>query len=785
MSKRTRLKMNKSTKKLLFFCIILFSTLRLNAQTFVYQSTSTKSNDLIHTKLDLHFDFIKKEIFGNAWINLKSNTYTTDSLYLDAKGMDIQNISIIKENGEISPLNYNYNGKKLSIQLNKKYSPNESYSIYLKYIAKPLETDEKGVHFINTDKKDKNLPFQIWTMGQPERNSTWFPTIDNPNQKTTLEISLTVPNKYSTLCNGTLISQKSSNDERTDTWEQKQPHAPYLTFFAIGDFKIIKDSWRGKEISYYIEPQFSLEPNIEEYLFPNTIEAIEYFSNLLDIEYPWDKYSQVRLRNFPGGMENTSATAMNEDGKSLKELADEEFRSGHIHELFHQWFGNYVTCKNWANTALNESFSDLSEILWAEYKFGKDLADRQLQIGLQSYLQDFSFFDTPLIRYDYTDPNQMFNGITYQKGGRILNMLRTYLGNEVFVLGIRDYLKRNAFGVSEANDLRISMETVSGEDLNWFFNEWFYRPGHPILNIDYVWDNKKKERHRVWIKNKVDTLVFKTEKKPLLINFDADKALITQKTDNKSLNEYIYQYYNAPLYLDRYESIEEMSKNLENTIVQETLYSALSDPFYAIRIEAIKLMDSLKSKHNNKYYTKIEKIATTDTSNLVKAAAIQSLGNMENSKYDMVFIDGINNTQSLAIQKASLVALFKSNPERGLEIAKQFENDSQKELHIIVIQMYSQYGGKHEWSYINNLFQSLSPPKQFNIINEYGVFVSRLSSLGEIKEAIIAIEKLGIIGKQHGIAPDIIQVLNLIKQNSTIKQTQKLIDKTIKKIDES
>lgn len=809
------LHMKKLIFNVLFPLIVIFTTIELNAQNSVYKATPDKIADLINTKLDLDFDFQTKEIFGKAWITLKPHAYSTDSLKLDAKGMIIDNVSLIKKDNEELPLKYSYDNKQLSIKLDKEYVRNEPYTIYITYTSKPDKTQEKGVHFINIDNSDKNTPTEIWTFGQPERNSTWYPTIDRPNQKTTQEISLTVPKKYTTLSNGILTSQKETNNQkRIDTWVLNQPQAPYLTFFAIGDFKVIKDKWKGKEISYYLEPEIASIPDIQDKLFPNTIEAIEYFSDLLELEFPWDKYSQIRLRNYPGGMENTTATAFNEDGKyTAKELADENYLSGHIHELFHQWFGDYVTCESWANTALNESLADFSEILWAEHKFGENVAGEHFQKGLEDYLKNPDGWKIPLIRYDYPDPNYMFNGITYQKGGRIINMLRSYLGDEVFILGLRDYLKSHAFGTAEAADLRISMENASGKDLNWFFNEWFFGAGHPILDISYIWNEQlketqviikqeqegikftlpifvdiyeqdKKTRKHVWLKSKVDTLVFKTDSKPLLINFDAEKTLITQKSDHKDINEFIYQYFNAPLYLDRYEAVEFAGNNLSNSESQKILYPALNDNSYKIRLKTIKLFDSLKLKPNNLYYTQLEKIALNDKNNLVKALAIQSLGNLKKSKYDYIFENSIN-AQSYAVQTASILALSNSNPKKALKYAHQFENDSQKELHNAILYIYSQYGGEYEWNYLNDLFKTLPPPKQFNIVKDYGVAISRLDDINEITEGINSIKELGIIAKKHNVEGDIINVLDLIKENSKKKEAKILAENAIKQINES
>src|ERR1700712_5445351 len=183
----------------------------------IYRETPPKINDIIHTKLDVHFDYKKRYMYGKEWITLKPHFYPTDTLRLDAKGMDIKNISVVK-NGKNVPLKYKYDDSlSLAINLDKVYHNNESYTIYIDYTSKPnllkakgsaAINDAKGLYFINPDGSEKDKPTQIWTQGETESSSAWFPTIDKPNQKTTEEISMTVPAKYVTLSNGRLASHK-------------------------------------------------------------------------------------------------------------------------------------------------------------------------------------------------------------------------------------------------------------------------------------------------------------------------------------------------------------------------------------------------------------------------------------------------------------------------------------------------------------------------------------------------------------------------------------------------
>ena len=210
-----------------------------------YRETATRINDLVHTKLDAKFDFSKSYMYGKAWITLKPHFYPTDSLRLDAKGMDIHKISILKNaslpdgQGKESPLKYDYDNWQLNIHLDKTYKGGEQYTVFIDYTSKPNEvqvkgsaaiSDARGLYFINPKGEEKDKPTEIWTQGETEANSVWLPTIDKPNQKMTDEISMTVPNKYVTLSNGKLASQRKNPDgTRTDTWNSARRMRPTTT----------------------------------------------------------------------------------------------------------------------------------------------------------------------------------------------------------------------------------------------------------------------------------------------------------------------------------------------------------------------------------------------------------------------------------------------------------------------------------------------------------------------------------------------------------------------------
>jgi aminopeptidase N len=811
---------NKPYVTLLSAVLLAASALTASAQTpaaapenpnlKIYRATTEKINDLIHTKLDVRFDYKKRYLYGKEWVTIKPHMYPTDTLLLDAKGMDIKTVAVVKA-GKNTPLKFTYDSLSLAIKLDKVYRNNENYIIYIDYTSKPDElksakgsaaiSDAKGLYFINPDSAVKGKPVQIWTQGESESSSAWFPTIDKPNQKTTEEIYMTVPSKYVTLSNGKLVSQKSNgNGTRTDYWKQDLPHSPYLFMMAVGDFKITKDTWKGKEVSYYLEPKYA--PYAKN-IFSYTPEAMEFYSKLLGVDYPWVKYSQIVVRDYvSGAMENTSATLHGDYVHGTpRQFLDRYYNSSQgestvVHELFHQWFGDYVTAESWSNLTVNESFADFSETLWAEYKYGKDDGDAHIAGDRRQYLNSPDAAGKNLVRFNYDDKEDVFDVVTYQKGGSILYMLRNFLGNDAFYKGLNIYLKTNAFKNGEAQQLRLALEEASGKDLNWFFNQWYYNAGHPVLNITYGWDagtktqsvyvqqtqagnaftlpiavdmynGTKKTRKQVWLRTKSDTLTFKLDAKPDLVNVDGDKMLLAKKTDTKTGDEFLFQYNNAPLYLDRQEALTyARNQTSSDANARKIITAALKDKYYGLRIEAIKALKLNNDDVRNAAQPILISLAQTDKNNLVKAAAITALGSLKASGNTTLFKQALS-SQSYAVQAAALNALSQLDPAASLTMAKGLEKDSEGELANSILNIYAANGTDAEWPYVNSKFEASDVQSKFNAMRNYAAFAGRVKNPAYAQQGIEQIKSFGIKYKQYGIAPALVTFLESIKAERT------------------
>ena len=696
-------------KFILLLCLVVATI--LSAQTkdtsIIYRKEKDKVNAIVHTKLKVSFDFSKKQLIGEEWITLSPYFYSTDKVTLDAKAMIIH--SILLNNRELP---YNYDGYKIIVELPKKYKKEEEYTLHIKYTARPEKvkqkgslaiTSAKGLYFINADGFDKNKPTQIWTQGETESSSCWFPTIDSPNQKTSQEIYITVPDRFKTLSNGKLISQTKNDNLRTDYWKFDKKHAPYLFFMGIGEYEIIEDSYKDIPINYYVEKKYA--PYASQ-IFGLTPEMMSFFSKITGIEYPWNKYSQIVGRDYvSGAMENTTAVIHGEKAYQMPgQLIDENIQENTIaHELFHHWFGNLVTAESWSNLTVNESFANYSEYLWREYKYGKDDADAHLLEDVEGYKQGENY-DKDLVRFYYDDKEDMFDAVSYNKGGAILHMLRKYLGDDAFYTSLNKYLTDNKYKTGEVHQLRLAFEKVTGKDLNWFFNQWYFGSGHPKIQVTYdyntlektvavniyqtgktfqfplsidIVEKGKKMRHNVFVDKKDVSFLLSYRKTPEVILINADGVLLADFIETKTLKQYISQLKYASYYGHKKEALLEIAKHQDNKKAFNSIANAMSNSFYKIRKLAVENIDLFNKYSKKNVINKIKEIANSDGKTLVRAAAIETLGKLTDAENLPIFNEALK-SKSFSVKGKALVAIYYIDKDAAILLSKKLPNEVRK-----------------------------------------------------------------------------------------------------------
>ncbi|NNL90811.1 MAG: M1 family metallopeptidase [Saprospiraceae bacterium] len=755
-----------------------------------YQASATRKHDLLHTKLEIAFDWAKQHVLGKATLQLKPMFYATNTLELDAKVFDIHKIEM---NGK--SLTYDYDEQKLKINLDRTYTRYETYTVYIEYTAKPNEgpsggsaaiTSDKGLFFINPLKENKNKPQQIWTQGETENSSRWFPTIDKPNERCSQEIYVTVQEKFQTLSNGKLISSTSNpNGTRTDYWKQEKPHAPYLFMLGVGEYAVVKDTWNGKDLMYYVEKEY--EDDAEK-IFNHTPEMLEFFSDILGYSYPWDKYAQIVCRDYvSGAMENTGAVVFGEFvQKNSRELIDSNNDDIVAHELFHHWFGDLVTCESWSNLTLNEGFATYSEFLWREYKYGHENAERKRLQDMNGYLMSAQQGGThDLIDFEYGDKEQMFDGHSYNKGGLVVHMLRSYVGDDAFFSGLKFYLEKHQYSDVEAHELRLAFEDVVGEDLNWFFNQWFFDEGHPILAIDNNIDAESKsvmfsvvqtqdpeeflpifqfpvevamyypsgkvEYVEKWINQREQefTIDIEGDEMPVVAVLDGKHDILAIIKESRTEQEYVDLFNLSNEFGDKNQAL----KNLKGTpSFSKILDKAINDDAKEIRSMVVSSLDP------QEYKDKLINLVLNDESSAIRAMALKSVKDIETAK------KVIKNEQSFRVIGEALNVIYKNDKDLALKEVNRLTKSYHKPLISKIAEIYANTGDEKYLGFFEKNINSVSLFGFFNYMKQYEKLIKSVEDVAKIVEVSNVLKKIALD-----------QSNNYFKKYSSTNTIQKLI----------
>ncbi|HWA82453.1 MAG TPA: M1 family metallopeptidase, partial [Fimbriimonadaceae bacterium] len=327
----------------------------------------------------------------------------------------------------------------------------------------------------------------FWTQGESESTSNWCPTWDYPNDLATSETHCTVPAEWDVIGNGVLISDKLSADKkrRTFDWKSTIPHATYLLTLCGGPFDIKRDTWEGVPLLYVVPK--GMGHYIDD-TFGDTKDMLGFYSKVLGFKYPWAKYAQDAMFDFGGGMENASATTLGEGELTDKREGFRTAASVNSHELAHQWFGDTVTCKDWGDIWLNESFATFMQSLYFEHSRGRNGYDEEIDNNMRSYFAESRRYKRPLSTKLYPNADAMFDSHTYPKGGVILHTLRRWLGDEAFFSGLHLYLTTWQHTPVQSSQLCRAMTEATGINCEPFWAQWIDKPGHPVL--DYTWTPK-------------------------------------------------------------------------------------------------------------------------------------------------------------------------------------------------------------------------------------------------------------------------------------------------------
>lgn len=543
--------------------IILISVLSLFAQTNRLDFNRPQTFDAQHYIIRTNFDREKKRVFGDTTVSLKPLRSDFRNVELDAVDLSFESVRLEPTGID---LQYRSAAGKIVVMLDKAYNAGELVSIRLKYSASP----SKGVYFVDAGVGPQGVKHssQIWTQGEPDEARHWFPSFDFPSDKATTEQYLTVGRGETVVGNGEFLG-KVANADGTETWHFKMPvpHSTYLVSFVIGQYIKIEDKYKNISLGFFTYPG---KESAATKAFAQTKTMIGFFEGLTGIAYPYNKYDQTVVARFQfGGMENITATTM-ADTEIF--AVDSDFGQGAVtdlvsHELAHSWFGNLVTCRNWAELWLNEGFATYMEAAYREKANGRGDYLQKIRSDAAEFLVDDSINRRrhALHNRRALDVSSLFDNAatTYHKGGAVIHTLREQVGAEPFWKGVNLYLSRHKFGSVESSDLRVAMEEASKQDLGWFFNQWIYGAGAPSLDIKTSYRQRTKtltlivsqihltdtitpavfrlpldisiktasgdSKQKIDVTKRVQTFTFEVTEKPISVGIDDDEKIPIKK----------------------------------------------------------------------------------------------------------------------------------------------------------------------------------------------------------------------------------------------------------------
>jgi aminopeptidase N len=610
----------------------------------------SKDYDLQNVKTHLWFDVEQKKVRGEVTESISMLRDGLENIKFDSVDLTIHNVTVDGKDAKFSTTD-----KDLIVSLARPSKHSDHHEVFIRYEGQP----NKGLYFVLPDKNYPNRPKEVWTQGESEDTRYYIPIYDYPNDRTTSEMLLTVPAAWLTVSNGKLMSTKDERDGmKTWDWKQSEPLSTYLISAVAGEFTEKNDTWRGMPLRFVVPrgDESKIDPT-----FVNTKQMLDTFSDHLNVGYPWAQYAQTSVNDFvEGGMENTSATTLTTRGLVDPRLAGETpsgADSLDSHEMAHQWFGDLVTCKDWGNLWLNEGFATYFEHFWTQQKYGEDAAAYEFWRDQTQWFRNPRLFASPIVTHDFSDSLD-YSGNIYNKGGWVLKMLRTKLGDQNFFQGLHVYLETHRGQNVVTADLQKSIEQATATNVDQFFHQWLYRAGAPNYNVSYAYDDAThqirltvkqtqkvegmvglfdmpvdveiatsadRKTYPIELSKAAETFTLASDGAPLMVVFDkGDKVLKTLdfKRDAAAL---IYQLKNGETVPDRAEAAATLVTPgiRDNPAVIPALgESALHDPFWGVRSESLRTLGRIGGADAEKQVLS----AVNDEKPWVREVAVQQLG---------------------------------------------------------------------------------------------------------------------------------------------------------------
>jgi aminopeptidase N len=647
--------------------------------------------DVQHYRVTLAFDLEAKTFQGENHITLTALRDEWNRCRLHAVELEV--ISVVDSDDR--ELAFHQIEGLLDIDFAQEYKFGDKVEFKVAYRG---SDPQLGLYF---DEESPDHPRMVSTDSFPNNARRWIPCYDYPHDKVTQELIVTAPIGSKVLSNGRLVLTSDDPEAGTTTWHwhQEKPHSTYLFMLAIGPFVVIKDSYGEIPVNYWVYPK---DAEHAKWIFAKTPEMLDFFSELFGFPYPWAKYDQVTTPHVGGGAEATSATVLGQN--VIHDLrAEQDFTWEWIlaHEVAHQWWGDVITLREWSHTWLHESFATYSDYLYTHHERGPDEGAWDLKSKKERYLQEAqSRYLRPIVFDRYDHPGDNFDSHTYPKGAAVLHMLRFVLGDDAFFAALSEFLNTHAFQAVDTHDFLNTVKDATGQNLDWFFQQFLYKPGHPVFDVSTTWDADSNVLHlkvaqlqdtsagvpiyripvdiglvtragklveKIWLDQVEHSFQFQLPERPLLVRFDEGNRLLKQWSFRKELAELLYQARNDDV-IGREWAIRELVRHPDDALVFPLLVErSRNDSFWAVRRAAIEVIQLLNSEDQDDLYISL----LTDSNAKVRVAALRALVSSGEPSHLALFRERFDRDDSYLAQAEALRAIGKVGDSEDLDFLER------------------------------------------------------------------------------------------------------------------
>lgn len=700
---------------------------RLSAQTLPAYGSNI---DVIHTRITLQFNWATKQAYGETTLELRF-TSPARSFVLAASDLGIK--SVKKADGQALTFTYAADKQKLEIQLDKAYATDEALAVVVAYETQhhndpdpnaPGGSFGKGLRFFQPTSVNPVKRRQIWSQGELQGNSFWFPCTHNMDDLRTTEFVATVDKDLTVVSNGKLVQiTDAPNGQHSFRYRSDTAYPDYLTAFVVGAYIDLVEYADGIPLHTYCYPDEKEAAIATTAQLP---DMVRFLAEKTGVKYPFAEYAQVMVQDYPfPGLNGQHRFSIISDNMIDDEGTHRDFLylwdGVEFNALSGQWFGNLLVPKSPEDIWLAKSFSQYFEGLYTAEKN-----------GMEEYLLWYHPWETGSIWNDWANGNrhpirplrcedvESFAGDSYAKyrGALVLRMLRKELGDTHFFQSIRHCLQNNAFRPVGTADFQASIKAVTGSDMQWFFDQWIYKTGHPVFQITNEYDVQSGQ-HTLKIKQKqqpdstlscpqvsyfqgkmeveIDGRIeeirlaprqenyftFLKSKRPGLVNVNVENTWICEMHVTKTWKEWLYQFEHSRDAQARNTAVTELAAitKSESAIAEgdkKRIYAAFrkliqSPAYWRLRLNAIVQLRAIEPPPYGKATVKMLLALVQHEKSWVKAAALTSLGATNDPQYADVYMACLADSSDRVVNAAA-IALGKTQSPRAFDALVQLKN---------------------------------------------------------------------------------------------------------------